>query len=252
MAESEIREAIREVDELEVEAAPPSPAIPPISIPEISVHRIFIFLICFYVSAILCRALFLHGPGLIALIKYFIKPKTHLAASASILFDFFLYMCLACTFFPLPTIPAVGFISKLFSPVLIAFIATIGTCVANLNDYAILAWLFRHHRVRKIRDINSYRRLLRFFDQYAFITLSVAAFLPIPIDVIRLLAISRAYPYWKYIAGTFVGRLPRYLILAYLGKELPAKYILVLFALSALPAIVKLVLDMIKKKRRTA
>src|SRR5437870_1719476 len=137
MADSEIREVIREVGELEQEVAPPMPAVPPVSIPEISVRNIFLFLILFYGSALLLRAFFLHGPGLLALIKYFIKPKTHLAASPSILFDFFLYMCLACTFFPLPSIPAIAFTAKLFPPILIAFVASIGTCVANLNDYAI-------------------------------------------------------------------------------------------------------------------
>jgi membrane protein YqaA with SNARE-associated domain len=252
MAEDDIREVIQEVEQLEEEVVPPVPAVPPVSIPEISVRNIFLFLILFYGSALLFRAFFLHGPGLLALLKYFIKPKTHLSASPSILFDFFLYMCLACTFFPLPTIPTIAFIAKVFPPALVAFVGSIGTCVANLNDYAILAWLFRSHRVRKVRDINTYQRLLKFFDRYAFITLSVASFLPIPIDVIRLLAISRAYPYWKYIAATFTGRMPRYLLLAYLGKELPPKYILVLVVVLALPAIVKLVLDMIKKKRRVA
>lgn len=253
MPENDVREIIHEVSELEEKVVPPSPAIPPpLAIPEIAVLKIFLFLASFYTAAILIRAFYLHGPGLFTLVKYFIKPGIHLAPSKSILFDFFLYMCLACQFFPLPTIPAIGFTAKIFSPVLIALVASAGTCIANLNDYAILAWLFRHQKVRKIRDINTYRRLLTFFDRYAFLTLSAAAFLPIPIDVIRLLAISRAYPYWRYIAATFTGRFPRYLILAYLGKELPGKYILLLFFLTAVPAIVKVVLDVIKKKRRTA
>jgi ribonucleoside-triphosphate reductase len=141
-------------------------------------------------------------------------------------------------------------VAKVFHPILVSVVGAVGTCIANLNDYAILGWLFRHHRVKKVRDISTYRKLLSFFDRYAFLTLSVASFLPIPIDVIRMLAISRAYTYWKYILATFVGRLPRYLILAYVGKELPAKYILVLFILTTLPAVVKFVSDMIKKRRR--
>jgi ribonucleoside-triphosphate reductase len=136
--------------------------------------------------------------------------------------------------------------------VLVAVVGAAGTCIANLNDYAILGWLFRHQRVKKVRDVQLYKKLLTFFDRYAFLTLSAAAFLPIPIDVIRLLAISRAYTYWKYILATFVGRLPRYLILAYVGKELPTKWILVIFLVSGIPALYKFISGIIKKKRRHA
>jgi membrane protein YqaA with SNARE-associated domain len=114
----------------------------------------------------------------------------------------------------------------------------------------ILGWLFRHQKVRKIRDVSTYRKLLSFFDRFAFITLSVAAFLPIPLDVIRMLAISRAYPFAKYIAATFVGRFPRYVIIAYLGKELPVRYILILILITLLPAVFKFISDIIKKRRK--
>jgi membrane protein YqaA with SNARE-associated domain len=88
---------------------------------------------------------------------------------------------------------------------------------------------------------------LHFFDRYAFLTMAAGSFLPIPVDVVRLMAISRAYSYWKYFAATFVGRVPRYLLIAYLGKELPVKYILYLFLLSILPAVYKIISGMIKK-----
>jgi len=259
MSEHPVRELIHEVNELEQEAVPPAPALLPLAIPEISTGRLFVFLILFYVTALTIRAFFLEGPGLFSLFKHFVKPGGTLEPEPSILFDFFLYMTVACQFFPIPTLPPIAFMAKLdplgkdflFSPLLIAVVGSLGTCIANLNDYAILGLLFRHHKVRKIRDINTYRRLLDFFDRHAFLTLSGAAFLPIPIDVIRLLAISRAYPYWKYVGATFTGRFPRYLLLAYLGKELPSKYILVLFVVLSLPALVKLISDIMKKRSHT-
>ncbi len=251
MSEHPVRELIHEVSELEQEAVPPAPALLPLAIPEISTGRLFVLLLVFYVSAFSIRGLILEGPGLFSLIKHFAKPGNAITPGPSILFDFFLYMTVACQFFPIPTLPPIAFMAKLFSPLLIAVVGSLGTCIANLNDYAILGLLFRHHKVRKIRDINTYRRLLDFFDRHAFLTLSGAAFLPIPIDVIRLLAISRAYPYWKYVGATFTGRFPRYLLLAYLGKELPSKYILVLFVVLSLPALVKLISDIMKKRSHT-
>jgi membrane protein YqaA with SNARE-associated domain len=225
--------------------------LPPLTIPDIPSERIYILLISFYAILILIRILFLPGPSLFSLIKYLAKPGITPPATGSILMDFFLYMCVACQFFPIPTLPPIAFMAKVFHPILVSVIGSLGTCIANLNDYAILGWLFRHHRVKKIRDVNSYRRFLHFFDRYAFLALTVGAFLPIPVDVVRLMAISRAYTYWKYLLATFVGRFPRYLLIAYLGKELPVKYILILFLLSTLPAAVKIISGMIKKRKKT-
>lgn len=250
MDKEEIKEVVREADELASEAAPPAAALPPLAIPDIAVGRIFLFLGLFYAAAIAVRLLFIEGPALWTLIDAISKSPSAVPATTSVLYDFFLYMCLACQFFPIPTLPPIAFAAKIFHPVVISAVGAAGTCVANLNDYAILGWLFRHHRVRKVRDVRTYRRLLHFFDRYAFLTLSVAAFLPIPVDVIRLLAISRAYSFIRYILATFVGRFPRYLILAYLGKELPAKYIMLLFLVTLLPGIVKFVSDIIRKKRQ--
>lgn len=248
----DFRELIHEADELEREFVPPESAVPSLEIPEVSSGRIFLFLIAFYALAVGFRIFFLEGPSLFSLLKHFARPGITVPNSPSILFDYFLYMCVACQFFPIPTLPPIAFAAKVFNPVLVSAIGAAGTCIANLNDYAILGWLFRHQRVKKVRDISTYRKLLSFFDRYAFLTLSVAAFLPIPIDVIRMLAISRAYTYWKYILATFVGRFPRYLILAYVGKELPAKYILILFLITTLPAVAKFVSDMIRKRRKRA
>jgi len=248
----DLRELIHEADGLEQEFVPPEPAVPQLAFPEVASGKIFLFLIAFYAVAIGVRVFLVDGPSLFALLKHFAKPGITVPDSPSILFDYFLYMCFACQFFPIPTLPPIAFTAKVFHPILVAAVGAAGTCIANLNDYAILGWLFRHQRVKKVRDIQMYRKLLNFFDRYAFLTLSAAAFLPIPIDVIRLLAISRAYTYWKYVLATFVGRLPRYLILAYVGKELPAKWILIIFLISGIPALWKFTSDIIKKKRRRA
>jgi len=250
MAENEIREVVEEVGQLEEAVVPPAPELPALAVTEIPVFRIFLFLVLFYLTAIIIRVFFISGPSIFTLLKYFAKPSTQLTVRPSLLFDFFLYMCLACTFFPIPTLPAIAFTAKIFSPFLVSFLGAAGTCVANLNDYTILGWLFRNQKVKKIRDIRSYRKLLYYFDKHSFLTLAIATFLPIPIDVIRLLAISRAYTYWKYVAATFVGRFPRYLIIAYLGRELPAKYIFIIFGITIIPAIYKFVSDMIKKSRK--
>jgi membrane protein YqaA with SNARE-associated domain len=224
----------------------------PLEVPEIPVARIFIFLAIFFLTAICIRIFYIEGPSLLTLLKQVAKSNVQVPHSFSILYDYFLYMSVACQFFPIPTLPSIAFTAKVYPPVLVAFVGALGTVVAYVIDYGILGWLFRHQRVKKVRDIHLYRKLLKFFDKYAFLTVSAAAFLPIPVDVVRLLAISRAYNYWKYLAAAFVGRFPRYLILAYVGKELSVKWILIIFVISSLPAIVKFLSDIIKKRRKAA
>lgn len=249
---TEIREVIREASELESEMVPPAPALPGLAIPDIPVKKIFIFLILFYVSVTALRVFIIEGPSFLSTLRGMSKTGIEVPPSPTILFGYFVYMCLACQFFPIPTLPPIAFAAKIFHPMLIAGVGAVGTCIANLNDYVILGWLFRHKKVQKIRDIKTYKRLLTFFDRYAFLTLSAAAFLPIPLDVIRLLAISRAYSFPKYVAATFVGRFPRYLIIAYLGKELPGRYILILFLVTLIPAVAKFISDIIKKRKRAS
>ena len=251
---SDAKEIVEEVGELEAEqeVAPPKPHLPTLEVPEIASGRIFIFLICFYAIAFSLRFFVFTGPSLLTFLKHFAKPTGQpVPHTPSILIDCFLWLCFCCQFIPLPTIPPIAFTAKAFHWVLVAAVSAAGTCIANLNDYAILGYLFRHKRVKKIRDLNAYRKLLKFFDKHAFLTLVVGTFLPIPIDVVRLLAISRVYSFWKYIAATFVGRFPRYLIIAYAGRELPVKYILILFLVSMIPGIIKFISDMIKKRKKT-
>ncbi len=250
LEKTELREIIREADELESEIVPPSPAMPPLEIPEVPVKRIIVFLVLFYVITVGFRIVVLEGPSFLGMLKTLGKSGAQVPESPTILFGYFLYMCFACQFFPIPTLPPIAFTAKVFHPVLVAAVGAAGTCIANLNDYAILGMLFKHHKVKKIRDISMYRKLLDFFDRYAFLTFSAASFLPIPVDVIRLLAISRAYPFFKYVLATFTGRFPRYLLIAYLGKELPARYILALFLVSILPACAKFFSDIIKKRSK--
>ncbi|MDD4892287.1 MAG: hypothetical protein PHU85_20385, partial [Phycisphaerae bacterium] len=53
------------------------------------------------------------------------------------------------------------------------------------------------------------------FGKAAWWTVVAFAFLPLPVDVIRLLAITFKYPRWRFAVACFVGRLARYAIMAY-------------------------------------
>src|SRR5262245_7818764 len=159
----------------------------PLQVPDIPVVRLFLFLAIFYLTAICIRIFYIEGPTLLSLLKQVAKSNVQVPHSFSILYDYFLYMSVACQFFPIPTLPPIAFTAKAYPPVLVAFVGALGTMIAYVIDYAILGWLFRHHRVKKVRDIHLYRKLLKFCDYYAFffyISVSVEVFLLIPLDVL--------------------------------------------------------------------
>ena len=132
----------------------------------------------------------------------------------------FLYTSVACTFCPLPTAWIVLWAARSVDPLAVALVAALGTCIANLHDYYIVSALCRLGRVRKARQSRFHDDAVRWFQRAPFATLVAAAFLPLPIDFVRILAISAGTPRFRYLVASFVGRFPRYLALAYLSWQL--------------------------------
>lgn len=131
-----------------------------------------------------------------------------------------LYMSMAFTFCPLPTLWILLWAARGMDPFSVALVGALGTCVANLNDYHILRYLFRLEKIKRATETRTYQRAVRWFGKAPFLTLAVASFLPIPIDVVRILSVSAAYPRVRYVLATFTGRFPRYLLITILGHEI--------------------------------
>jgi len=147
-------------------------------------------------------------------------------SEAAVLAGMFAYLSLACTFFPLPTAwliiwaaaPAEGHGLGL-PPLLVATGGAVATAIANMHDYYLLTFLYRYKPVQKVRATGLYRRVAVWYNRAPFATLAAASFLPIPIDFVRLLAISEGYSRPKFALGSLVGRWPRYLALAVLADQ---------------------------------
>jgi len=148
-----------------------------------------------------------------AAVTFLVLGKVVPAHSAN-LAGYLLYMSLACTFFPLNTLWIVLWMSTMFPAWSVALLGAAGTSIANLNDYYLLSYFFEFDRVKRIREKRMYRRARAWFDRSPFLTLTTFSFLPIPVDVVRLLAISRRYSRVRFTVASFLGRAPRYYILA--------------------------------------
>jgi membrane protein YqaA with SNARE-associated domain len=140
-----------------------------------------------------------------------------------------LYLTLCNTLLPLPTAWVILLVASdevgLFEAawlrvVLVAGLGGLATMMANLNEYHLLSYLFHFGLARRIRRSRVYRWGVRWFDVSPFRTLTLIAFVPIPIDAVRWLAILRGYSRWRFGLAYLLGRLPRYALLAGLSVGL--------------------------------
>lgn len=174
-------------------------------------------------------------------------------ADVQVLVLYVLYMSMAFTLVPLPTAWIVLWAAREVDPISVTLLGTLGTCIANLHDYYIFHYLFRVERVKRAKQSAFYRQSVMWFQRAPFLTLAVASFLPIPVDVIRILAVSADYPRRRYALATAVGRFPRYLLLAYLGYELQLsnKAIFAVFLLTAAIGLIKGIPKLWSKYRKS-
>lgn len=133
------------------------------------------------------------------------------------------YLSLCCVFFPMPTswivmLLASNQVALVESvPLRVALVATtcaLATATANLNEYHIFTYLLRYGRVARVRNLSVYRWAANWFGKAPFAVLLLFSFLPIPVDVVRWLAIATRYSRINYFLAYFVGRSSRYAILA--------------------------------------
>jgi membrane protein YqaA with SNARE-associated domain len=148
-----------------------------------------------------------------------------------------LYLSFACTFLPLPTAWILLWGAREAGPLAVALAGTAGTCIANLHDYHALGALRGLGPMQRALRSGWYARAAAWFGRAPFVALAASSFVPIPVDGVRLLAISVGYPRPAFVLASFVGRLPRYLLLALLGRELALSNSAIVAVLAATIAI---------------
>jgi len=148
----------------------------------------------------------------------------HEASPAAKLIVFGIYISLCCTFLPLPTgaiVAAVATRQANIAPdvwtvtLLVALVGGLASTVANLNDYHLFTLLLRHHRIGRVRQMRLYLAAARWFGRAPFFLLVVFNILPIPVDVVRMLATTYRYGRGPFAAANFVGRFIRYGVIAF-------------------------------------
>lgn len=188
---------------------------------------------------------------------------TPLALRAWILALLGFYLALCNTFVPLPTawivlLAASNEYALVEQPalriLLVALLATVATVIANLNEYHVLAWVFHRGWGRRLRRTRVYTRAVGWFDRAPFQLLALIAFVPVPIDAVRWLAVLRGYSRVRFALAYAVGRGPRYVLFAWLAAllHLSARQILeIQLVLVAAVIVVRGGWWLVRRRRRT-
>lgn len=131
---------------------------------------------------------------------------------------FFLLMCTATAYFPLPANLLVLGAVKTFDPFLVAFVAAVATVVAYLSEYLFFTLIFKSKKMASFKNSWLYQKVAPLFNRHRFFILAFASFLPIPSEALRVYAITRGYNKLAFASAGFLGRLPRYFLLGYFGR----------------------------------
>ncbi|HVP10057.1 MAG TPA: hypothetical protein VMV94_02600 [Phycisphaerae bacterium] len=176
-----------------------------------------------------------------------------------------LYLSLCCTLIPLPTTWIVLLAASDMMAgqvgiaghgparlVVVATVCALGSSLANLNEYHIVAYLMKIRRLARIRETRLYLAASKWFGKSPFWILMLFNFVPIPVDVIRWLAVLTHYDRGKFYVANFVGRWFRYALCAVvsLGMDLTPRQILIIQAVLVAVAVVKFLLQRGRKARR--
>ncbi len=190
----------------------------------VSVLRWFLFFGMVFVGGVAALVVLLGEEGWkgSASIKGVAEAMEAMSAAAKLLV-FGLYVSLCTTFLPLPTSAVAAAVSTHDMAVvdslwgttlLVATVGAMGSTLANLNDYHLFTWMLRSRHVAKVRHTRTYEASSRWFARMPFFLLVIFNLIPIPVDVIRMLATTYRYPRLHFAAANFLGRFLRYAIIA--------------------------------------
>jgi len=126
----------------------------------------------------------------------------------------------ASLFFPVPVFAITIAAAQVMDPLLVGIIAGVASGIGELSGYFIG---LGGEKVleKKGREGARYKRIKSLFQRYGFFGISLAAFFPItPIDFVGILAGTLEYGWRRFLLATIIGKIPRYLLVAYLGNAI--------------------------------
>ena len=132
---------------------------------------------------------------------------------------YFWYSIPGNSFVLLPHEPAVIYAGTLYNPLLVAVVGGLATIPASALDYQLFHRAFRLGPLADLKQARLSRWTARAFSIQPWWTIVFFAFTPIPFYPIRIAAPMADYSATRYVTAVFVGRVPRYYLLAWGGDQ---------------------------------
>ena len=106
----------------------------------------------------------------------------------------------------------------LYPPLLLAFIGTAANLLAEYLNYRVYGELLAQRQLDRVTSHPTLRRLVTLFNRRPFFTTWFVAWSPLPDWTVRILAPLARYPIRPWLLAMALGRLPRFWLLASLGR----------------------------------
>ena len=124
-------------------------------------------------------------------------------------------------FLPTAVEPMVMVYARLYSWTLVAGIATLSAVLAEYVDYRLYSGVLLSAPLERVRNTRVTRFVVWLFERSPFWAVVIGALTPLPFWLVRICAVLSRYPMRKFLAGTALGRFPRFLAYAALVSVLP-------------------------------
>lgn len=120
--------------------------------------------------------------------------------------------------FPVPGEIVVWWVGGLLPFYWVGLVASIGGALGESTGYLAGYW---GQGISGMKQRQMYQKAERWMKRYGSIAIFVIALLPlkpIPFDVAGIAAGALRFPFWKFLLACWAGRLPRGILVAYLGS----------------------------------
>jgi membrane protein YqaA with SNARE-associated domain len=234
-------------------AAPLGPAASAAPADEIDLRRWFdLFLVWMIALAVLVYAGRIHAEG---------GDRVGLVVMVLAAYAFYLSLC--NTFFPAPTTWIVMLVASnelaLIGPpvlriVVVSLLGAVATAMANLNEYHVFTFLLRYGRIGRVRETRLYRWAADWFATSPFTIIMLFSFIPVPVDVVRWLAIAYRYARSRFFVAYVIGRSLRYAAwtISAVSLDLSMRQIAIVQGVLIVAALAKVVASAVRRRRAIA
>jgi len=147
-----------------------------------------------------------------------------------------------------PHEPIVFYYSKYYHPFTVTWVTLAGTIFTEYLNYKFVTLFFKIPKLDDLKRHQTFQKATHYFLLMPFVSIVIAAISPIPFYPFRIIVPASRYPVKKYLIAIFLGRAPRFYILAYFGYafKLSNKIIILLFVI----LLTLLVISWIRKRAK--